>query len=184
MGGRVRHGMAELRTELKRSLGLIGQIDNKASQMTGKLDTLLESIQNNGSNDQTARAVSQIVESILFLRSNSVAEAEYIDQTVEHIRNQIELEIVKLRDPAFRYAIPLDEPQQKSGKKKVVLTFNASEEEPRYCLCDDISYGEMIACDDPKCEIEWYHLACVGLQHAPKTGKWFCPACRKKRQRR
>ena len=24
-----------------------------------------------------------------------------------------------------------------------------------YCICNSISYGQMIACDDPQCEKEW-----------------------------
>jgi hypothetical protein len=39
--------------------------------------------------------------------------------------------------------------------------------------------GEMIACDNPDCPVEWFHLGCVGLtsQNRPR-GKWFCPECR------
>jgi hypothetical protein len=48
--------------------------------------------------------------------------------------------------------------------------------EPRYCLCNQVSYGEMICCDNPNCSIEWFHYGCVGITEAPK-GKWFCPQC-------
>uniref|UniRef100_A0A0R3PRD3 PHD-type domain-containing protein n=1 Tax=Angiostrongylus costaricensis TaxID=334426 RepID=A0A0R3PRD3_ANGCS len=40
-----------------------------------------------------------------------------------------------------------------------------------------ISFGEMIGCDNDKCEIEWFHFECIGLTTKPK-GKWFCPNCR------
>ncbi|XP_050354837.1 inhibitor of growth protein 2 [Nymphalis io] len=50
-------------------------------------------------------------------------------------------------------------------------------DEPRYCLCDQISYGEMILCDNDLCPIEWFHFSCVFLTTKPK-GKWFCPKCR------
>lgn len=49
--------------------------------------------------------------------------------------------------------------------------------EPTYCLCDQISYGEMICCDNDLCPIEWFHFSCVSLTNKPK-GKWFCPRCR------
>ena len=50
----------------------------------------------------------------------------------------------------------------------------------KFCLCRKISYGEMIGCDNPKCKIEWFHFACVGLTTETRpTGKWFCPICRK-----
>lgn len=50
-------------------------------------------------------------------------------------------------------------------------------DEPTYCLCDQISYGEMICCDNDLCPIEWFHFSCVSLSTKPK-GKWFCPKCR------
>ncbi|KAI5629820.1 inhibitor of growth protein 1 [Silurus asotus] len=49
--------------------------------------------------------------------------------------------------------------------------------EPTYCLCEQVSYGEMICCDNDKCPIEWFHFSCVDLHHKPK-GKWYCPKCR------
>lgn len=49
--------------------------------------------------------------------------------------------------------------------------------EPTYCLCVQVSYGEMIGCDNEECPIEWFHFSCVGLTTKPK-GKWFCPKCR------
>ncbi|CAM0876235.1 unnamed protein product [Alopecurus aequalis] len=52
--------------------------------------------------------------------------------------------------------------------------------EPTYCICHQVSYGDMIACDNENCEGgEWFHYSCVGL--TPETrfkGKWFCPTCR------
>ena len=50
-------------------------------------------------------------------------------------------------------------------------------DEPTYCLCEQVSYGEMIGCDNDLCPIEWFHFSCVNLTHKPK-GKWFCPKCR------
>ena len=77
--------------------------------------------------------------------------------------------------------------------------------EERYCYCGDVSYGTMIACeaDDVsimfcafrmkipmmilflltvhQCELEWFHIACVGLNEAPpRRSKWWCPECRKR----
>lgn len=47
-------------------------------------------------------------------------------------------------------------------------------EEPRYCYCNDFSYGEMVGCDADDCSREWFHLHCVGLSKAPaKTGEYF-----------
>ncbi|GAB2295329.1 PHD finger protein ing1 [Dionaea muscipula] len=48
--------------------------------------------------------------------------------------------------------------------------------EPTYCVCNQVSYGEMVACDNIYCRIEWFHFGCVGLKEKPK-GKWYCPDC-------
>lgn len=57
-----------------------------------------------------------------------------------------------------------------------VLDMPVDPNEPTYCLCHQVSYGEMIGCDNPDCPIEWFHFACVGLTTKPK-GKWYCPKC-------
>lgn len=53
-------------------------------------------------------------------------------------------------------------------------------DEPRYCLCNRVSFGTMIQCDNiDNCEREWFHLECVGLSEIPaRTTKWYCPQCR------
>ena len=50
--------------------------------------------------------------------------------------------------------------------------------EPTYCLCHQVSYGEMVGCDNGDCPVEWFHFACVGLTSKPQ-GRWYCPLCTK-----
>lgn len=68
------------------------------------------------------------------------------------------------------------------------------ETEPRYCYCNEVSFGEMVACDNDACPREWFHLSCVGLLKPPgKNGKlvncvslqlltdivkWYCNECK------
>ncbi|KAB8258264.1 hypothetical protein BDV32DRAFT_71754 [Aspergillus pseudonomiae] len=53
------------------------------------------------------------------------------------------------------------------------------EGEPRYCYCNEISFGEMVACDNDACPREWFHLSCVGLTKPPgKNVKWYCNECK------
>ena len=49
-------------------------------------------------------------------------------------------------------------------------------DEPRYCKCRGVSYGEMVCCDNKDCKIEWFHFGCVGLSEEPR-GKWYCEYC-------
>ncbi|KAI1640415.1 inhibitor of growth proteins N-terminal histone-binding-domain-containing protein [Biscogniauxia mediterranea] len=50
------------------------------------------------------------------------------------------------------------------------------EEGKKYCLCQHVSYGDMVACDNPSCPYEWFHWTCVGLKSEPE-GRWYCPSC-------
>lgn len=60
-----------------------------------------------------------------------------------------------------------------------VLEMPTDPYEPVYCDCHDVSYGDMIGCDNIDCPIEWFHFACVGITDKPK-GLWYCPRCRPK----
>jgi hypothetical protein len=62
-----------------------------------------------------------------------------------------------------------------------VLDMPIDPNEPTYCTCHKVSYGEMVGCDNSECPIEWFHFGCVGLTHTPK-GKWYCPVCAEKRK--
>eukprot|EP01095_Lingulamoeba_sp_RSL-Kostka_P017350 TRINITY_DN8948_c0_g1_i1.p2 TRINITY_DN8948_c0_g1~~TRINITY_DN8948_c0_g1_i1.p2 ORF type:complete len:225 (-),score=63.53 TRINITY_DN8948_c0_g1_i1:1002-1676(-) len=53
--------------------------------------------------------------------------------------------------------------------------------EPIYCICNRVSFGEMVGCDNPECRVEWFHFECVGLTSSPK-GRWLCPECRSKKK--
>ena len=54
-------------------------------------------------------------------------------------------------------------------------------DERRYCFCNEMSYGDMIACDNPACRREWFHYPCVGIITPPK-GKWYCSDCVQQQQ--
>lgn len=54
---------------------------------------------------------------------------------------------------------------------------DSNDVQPTYCICEKISYGVMICCDNDLCPIEWFHFGCVSLSRKPK-GKWYCPNCR------
>lgn len=64
-----------------------------------------------------------------------------------------------------------------------VLDMPVDPNEPTYCFCHQVSYGEMIGCDNPDCPIEWFHFACVGLTCKPK-GKWYCSNCSAERKKK
>jgi len=51
---------------------------------------------------------------------------------------------------------------------------DGDEDGPRYCYCNQVSYGQMVGCDNENCPREWFHLRCVGLSEAPgDDGEFF-----------
>jgi len=51
------------------------------------------------------------------------------------------------------------------------------DDETLYCLCQKVSFGDMVGCDNDDCEYQWFHYKCVGVTEEPK-GQWLCPKCR------
>ena len=68
--------------------------------------------------------------------------------------------------------------QSREPEKKLpgIETMPVDPDESRYCYCGQVSFGEMIACDNDFCDLEWFHYDCVGLSSPPK-GKWYCREC-------
>ncbi|KAL2139392.1 hypothetical protein VTI28DRAFT_5263 [Corynascus sepedonium] len=53
----------------------------------------------------------------------------------------------------------------------------------KYCSCQNVSFGNMVACDNDQCPYEWFHWGCVGLKSEP-NGTWYCPECSEKLRRK
>ncbi|KAM9878286.1 PHD-finger domain-containing protein [Verticillium dahliae] len=52
-------------------------------------------------------------------------------------------------------------------------------DDKKYCTCQNVSFGDMVACDNDDCPYEWFHWSCVGLKSEP-NGTWYCPVCTEK----
>jgi Fungal Zn(2)-Cys(6) binuclear cluster domain len=68
-----------------------------------------------------------------------------------------------------------------SGHPELARELKRLHEPLQYCFCNKESSGTMIACDNPACPCEWFHLHCVNLVVTPdQDEKWFCSDnCRK-----
>jgi hypothetical protein len=96
-----------------------------------------------------------------------------------------------------RKSKPTKKPASGTPKKEEEEDEDADEE--TYCVCGGVSWGTMVACDNPdvsfcvsfairlltaQCEREWFHISCVGLSRAPdKNATWYCPDCKDKPRR-
>lgn len=64
----------------------------------------------------------------------------------------------------------------RTSKAKSKRAAKSKDRNDVYCWCQEGEYGEMIACDNVACPIEWFHFECLGLTAAP-AGRWLCPDC-------
>lgn len=106
--------------------------------------------------------------------------------------------ISQINGPNSRHSFPgqMAIPQSVKKQKRKIGDISAGDsttggatDEQIYCTCQQVSYGEMIACDNKviyfliqSCPFEWFHLDCVQLQ-APPTGVWFCDYCRAEKEK-
>jgi inhibitor of growth protein 3 len=51
-------------------------------------------------------------------------------------------------------------------------------DDTKYCYCQRVSYGDMVACDNADCKNQWFHWECAGLVAEP-VGDWLCRDCAK-----
>lgn len=90
----------------------------------------------------------------------------------------------KRRANVSTVALPRDEPStpadsHRADSDSAKLKTNEYGE-PLYCYCNQVAYGEMVGCDGANCELEWFHLPCIHLDHIPK-GKWYCDDCKRRK---
>lgn len=53
---------------------------------------------------------------------------------------------------------------------------SSQESETNICVCKRPSFGKIVSCSKPDCEIKMYHLSCANLQRKPR-GPWTCLKC-------
>ena len=215
----------------KETLNSIGMLDNSLSDLSVKIDSLVEdlvknkkSLKNKISNNskikpaksaRSSKRVSTNIQptssatssSFLLVSSNNsdiLSEINCFKDMIENISaRKVTLatraydfldhsvkcidEEIKVIERAMKlngYNIPpVEDIEDKILGKKFRKSESSSSLEPVYCTCRAIAHGDMISCDNEKCNIEWFHFACVGLTKLPK-GDWFCKACKSSLNRR
>lgn len=94
--------------------------------------------------------------------SHSTTTAALPSPAPKHVK-----EALKSGPPSSASSIALD-PEFSDG-------VDEDGDEPRFCFCNEVSYGAMVGCDNDSCPREWFHLACVNLDKPPSSRtKWFC----------
>lgn len=160
--------MDEVIAQTRRTINLVTQLDLEAEAQLDNADTTLKSFYKAPAKSLAKEAITNL-DRAHFLRINTVSEARYLQEYVDdaYDRKKKELEIVQTKLQQHDDVVDESETTGHAGN------------EPLYCTCRRGFFGQMIACDNPKCPIEWYHLPCVGLKSAPR-GDWYCAICQKK----
>ncbi|BHF65785.1 Inhibitor of growth protein 4 [Sparganum proliferum] len=143
------------------------------------------------STEERSRRIREIQE--LFVKGREISNDKV--SRAENVYELVDKQIRRLDADMFEFKKALAEKELKKLKKSqkksdltgsskipataalaLALTNNPGEvldmpvdpNEPTYCLCQQVSYGEMVACDHRDCPIEWFHFGCVGLTSKPK----------------
>lgn len=148
---------------LNETLSRIQNLTNTASKANQNLSNSKHE-EKNKSNDNSTKAVKdQVLHSVLPMRNRKGSSITKSSIS----RKKKKIENTELSN------------QSTASSTDTSAKVNANNE-PLYCICRQISYGNMIACDNQKnCPHEWFHYECVGLVEPPK-GSWYCPDCRVK----
>lgn len=121
------------------------------------------------------------------LSSEDESRTEAIVKTPKSVKKQKVIQEKETRKVQKKTTEPEEPKPETTGHTTPhpsdVLDMPVDPNEPTYCVCQQVSYGEMIGCDNTECPIEWFHFACVGLTTKPK-GKWFCPKCSQDRKKK
>ncbi|KAI9358538.1 hypothetical protein BD770DRAFT_443241 [Pilaira anomala] len=110
------------------------------------------------------------------MAKTDIGDVDWMGQQTSRIGNRIEDASWKL-DGAFVKDLHLMVHYQlEKGHNGALSEIGIDPNEPKYCYCNQVSFGDMVACDGENCEKEWFHYACVGLAEPP-VGKWYCDDC-------
>jgi len=106
-------------------------------------------------------------------------------KSIESNRNKLQALLAQRRMTRMSASYSSDDavsakPKQKEQPSRPFLAEpinETSDSDAIYCLCEKVSAGGMVKCDNDICPWEWFHFKCVSLRVTPQ-GKWYCPRCR------
>jgi inhibitor of growth protein 5 len=184
--------------ELQRNFSAIAELDQRTREYLKRVDECVKEYMVTTKRDQRLSLYKESMELLEKARLSTDDKVELATQTYDLIDKHIRrLESLSGAQSLNQHGTSNDDTygsDTKSGQRKGAQKGNESPEsltvtpkpftvdmppdpnEPRYCTCQQVSFGEMIACDNKDCPIEWFHFPCVDLKSKPK-GKWYCPEC-------
>jgi hypothetical protein len=172
--------MNELSIIIPSAHAKLGELDKICERISKRIDYLMHIKSSNPNTKEEIKILQSIIDSI-FPKKNEILINSYdlidnhvklIDQIVDASENILQ-EISINNGDMNRENFDVSSTERIQYKSSFV---RKNEDEPLYCFCRQIFFGEMIACDNEQCEIEWFHYPCVGLVTKPES-EWICKAC-------
>ena len=181
------------------AFGSIGKMDKACRKLAKLLDKRVKELASNKNVTVEELNETELLRKTLdTLSANKVQLAvksyDLIDHRIKLVDNEISLvENALVTSGQLNYADELNNANavavgSSSSKKRKHGSSSAPTEpqvdpnEPVYCFCKRIAFGDMIACDNEDCDIEWFHYPCVNLTRKPRNS-WICPTCAYKRKK-
>lgn len=128
--------------------------------------------------------VQKIVSAFLRLEENEKEMNAHLHSLYNFIDGQtgtVELDCNNFDEMVSKSALVLKTNQISARELGEAGAHANRERDSAPCYCGKDINAKMIACDDPNCRIEWFHLSCVGMAQPP-AGKWYCRECRKRQR--
>jgi hypothetical protein len=154
-------------TEFERSINLVKELDTRISNLIEPIRTLSERYKQTKSRKERLEIREQLEDFDIKLQSLGSDKTMVLEQTYTLI------------DRTIQQLIPLASAKNEGDEadiRPIGYEMPVDPDEPKYCICRGVSYGEMIACDNKDCPTEWFHIGCVRLKSIP-AGKWYCDQC-------
>lgn len=184
--------------ELQRNFNAIAELDQRTREFLKRVNECVKDYANSNTRDVRLTLYKESIDLLEKARISADEKIELAAQTYDLIDKHIRrLESLGGAQSLYQQGNSIKEndgtnlkSNHRKGKQKASETPESGEttpkpftvdmppdpNEPRYCTCQQVSFGEMIACDNKDCPIEWFHFPCVDLKSKPK-GKWYCPEC-------
>eukprot|EP00295_Goniomonas_pacifica_P029098 CAMPEP_0175948186 /NCGR_PEP_ID=MMETSP0108-20121206/28308_1 /TAXON_ID=195067 ORGANISM="Goniomonas pacifica, Strain CCMP1869" /NCGR_SAMPLE_ID=MMETSP0108 /ASSEMBLY_ACC=CAM_ASM_000204 /LENGTH=221 /DNA_ID=CAMNT_0017273913 /DNA_START=8 /DNA_END=673 /DNA_ORIENTATION=- len=182
---------ANLPAEIQRNFTLMREIDQKVLDLQTKIEKDYKNFLS-GKTQKNSDSLKLLLDQVKADQEHcldfSDEKISLASQTYDRVDNHIRQLDADLR--RFEDDFNQDEPAGPRIMKKsrggepgrtinVDLDLAVDPNEPVYCICKQVSFGEMIACDNADCPTEWFHFQCVGLTTTNVKGnRWYCPDCR------
>lgn len=177
-------------SELERNFNTMADLDGRVGDMLKRIHSCVKDYRKSNKKDERLSLYKESMDLFDKARAYADDKIEIAMQTYnlvdKHIRRLESLPHTTNQE-ADGTPGPLDKDQKRSLSgdgtapgsdtiEPLAVDMPLDPNEPKYCFCDQVSYGNMIACDNEECPIEWFHFPCVDLKSKPK-GKWYCPEC-------